>query len=153
MYGDRLSAGREGNCAARLHSFVIIAAAVNTTRLKPSGIRYGDFVELALALPGVEESTSYGTHALKVKGKLMARLKEDGVTVVLRSTWETHEERMAIYPEVFFLTDHYRAHPWVLMRLETVSLQVAQAGALHAWQQVAPAPKAMKRPRSARGSA
>src|SRR5207253_11051512 len=39
---------------------------------------------LALALPGVEESTSWGLPALKVGGKLLFLLKEDGETLVLR---------------------------------------------------------------------
>lgn len=34
--------------------------------------------EIALELPDVEEGTSYGTPALKVKKKLFVRLKEDG---------------------------------------------------------------------------
>jgi hypothetical protein len=33
-------------------------------------------------LPGVEEATSYGTPALKVRGKLFARLKDAGTLVV-----------------------------------------------------------------------
>jgi hypothetical protein len=37
---------------------------------------------LGLALPDVEEGTSYGTPALKVKGALMTRLWEDGQTLV-----------------------------------------------------------------------
>ena len=80
-------------------------------------LTYRDVVHFSLALPGVEESTSYGTPALKVRGKLMVRLKEDQETVVLRTTWEERERLMTLYPDVFFLTDHYRAHPWVLMRL------------------------------------
>ena len=38
--------------------------------------------ELSLALPEVEEGTSYGTLAFKVRGKLMARLKE-----TVRRSW------------------------------------------------------------------
>lgn len=34
---------------------------------------------LALALPGVEEGVSYGTPAFRVRGKLLARLREDGI--------------------------------------------------------------------------
>jgi len=36
-----------------------------------------------MALPEVELSTSYGTPALKVRGKLIARLKEDGESIVV----------------------------------------------------------------------
>lgn len=40
--------------------------------------------KFALALPGVEEGTSYGTAAFRVKGKFLARLKEDGDSLVIR---------------------------------------------------------------------
>jgi hypothetical protein len=40
--------------------------------------------EIALSLPGVEEGTSYGTAAFRVRGKFLARLREDGETLALR---------------------------------------------------------------------
>jgi hypothetical protein len=92
----------------------------------------------ALALPGVEESTSYGTPALKVRGKLMARLKEDNQTVVLRTTWEERERLMARYPEVFFITEHYRKYPWVLLSLPASSSTLATQAVALAWRLSAP---------------
>jgi hypothetical protein len=94
--------------------------------------------KFAAALPGVEESTSYGTPALKVRGKLMARLREDNETLVLRVAWEERERVLAVSPEVFFLTDHYRNHPWVLLRLPAATPSQVRAGLRHAWQQSAP---------------
>ena len=60
------------------------------------------------SLPGTEESTSYGTAALKVKGKLFARLKEDGTTLVLKASAEDRDFLMHADPVVFYVTDHYR---------------------------------------------
>ncbi len=93
---------------------------------------------LALALPEVVESTSYGTPAFKVRGKLIARLKEDNATLVVRVAWEERDRLLATCPEVYFLTDHYRAHPWVLINLSTASAAQAKASLLHAWQEAAP---------------
>ncbi len=76
--------------------------------------------DLALALPGVEESTSYGTPAMKVRGKLIARLKEDGETIVVPMPIADRRVRIAADPEVFFVTDHYVAYPYVLIRLANV---------------------------------
>jgi hypothetical protein len=102
------------------------------------GLAWDDLKRLALALPEVEESTSYGTPALKVRGKLMVRLKEDLETVVLRTTWEDRERLMIVYPEAFHVTDHYRAYPWVLLRLRTAP-RVHVANWLQcAWRLVAP---------------
>lgn len=93
---------------------------------------------LAAAFPEVEVSTSYGTPALTVRGKLMARLKEDGVTLVLRAQWEERERLLALYPKVFFFTEHYRAHPWVLVHLAAVKPAQLTASLAHAYRQSAP---------------
>ncbi len=83
-------------------------------------VTWDEFAAIALAFPGVEESTSFGTPALKVKGKLLARLREDG-DLVLKPI-EDDEQRflMDTQPETFFLTDHYRGYPCILIRLAQV---------------------------------
>jgi len=73
--------------------------------------------ELAREMPGVEESTSYGTPALKVKKKLTVRLKEDGKTIVLVLGFDQRDILMQIDPETFYTTDHYRGYPSVLAKL------------------------------------
>ena len=45
---------------------------------KRAPLNFADVTAAAGKLPGVEVSTSYGTPALKVKGKLLARLHDDG---------------------------------------------------------------------------
>ena len=93
---------------------------------------------IATSLPGVEEARSYGTPAFKVRNKLMARLKEDSETLVIRVTWEERERLLATCPEVFFLTEHYRTHPWVLMRLSVATAAQTKASLVHAWHLSAP---------------
>jgi hypothetical protein len=86
----------------------------------PRDISYDDVCKLALDLPGVEESTSYGTPALKVRGKLLARLKEDGQTLVLRTTPTDRVRLLIADPTVFYLTDHYLNYPLILIRLSHI---------------------------------
>lgn len=81
---------------------------------------FKDVRKMALTLDGVEESTSYGTAAFKVRGKLIARLKEDGESLVVGTTFEQREEMMAADPETYYITDHYLKYPWVLVRLSKV---------------------------------
>lgn len=85
-------------------------------------ITYDTVRRVALAFPNVEESTSYGTPALKVKGKLFVRWRneEDPDTIVLKMPFDQREELMAAGPETYFITDHYRNYPWVLVRLSKV---------------------------------
>ncbi len=94
---------------------------------------------LGLALPGVEIGSSYGTPALKVAGKLMARLWEDGETLVLKGVgFDQRELLMEVEPEVFFVTDHYLNYDCVLMRLPRAE-PPALAGLLdQIWRQTAP---------------
>jgi len=99
---------------------------------------YDDVRELALELPGVEEGTSYGTAALKVKGKLFVRLKEDGETIVLRTDDLERSYLIKSHPKIFYLTDHYRDYPWVLVRLKSVRRPMLKDLIEGAWQRVAP---------------
>jgi hypothetical protein len=74
----------------------------------------------AADLEAVTLSSSYGTPALKRAGQLMARLRDDD-TLVLGASWEERERARAVAPEVYFLTDHDRTHPYVLLRLSQAS--------------------------------
>lgn len=73
-------------------------------------------------LPGVEEGTSYGTPALKVRGRLLARVK-DADTVVLRCEIEEKALLIEAAPDIYFETDHYRGWPMVLVRIHEISLE------------------------------
>jgi len=83
-------------------------------------VTYETVRRLGLALPDVEEGTSYGTPALKVKGKLLTRLWENGKTLVMKTTVDQRDELMAAEPETCYITDHYLNYPWVLVRLPKV---------------------------------
>lgn len=92
----------------------------------------------AKKLPGVEEGSSYGTAALKVRGKLIARLKEDGDTVALGVELDARDALIELDPKSFFVTDHYRAHPWVLVRLGQVPVALLDELLELAWRRKAP---------------
>ena len=77
--------------------------------------------ELAMALADVTEKPCYGTPAFYVKRKLFARLLEDDGTCVIKMNQQDRKQRIAAMPDTFFVTDHYRNHPMVIVRLATVS--------------------------------
>ena len=72
-------------------------------------------------LPGVEEGTSYGTPAWRHKGKLLARLHQDGRSIVLKVGNETRDHLLQADPQTFFVTDHYIGYPMVLAHLDKLS--------------------------------
>jgi hypothetical protein len=98
---------------------------------------FDDVREVALALPGVVDGTSYGTAALKVGGKLMARLHQSLDCMVLRSDLLDREILMQSAPEAFFITDHYRDYPWILVRLGVVEKSALPDLIERAWRLVA----------------
>lgn len=76
---------------------------------------------LAARLPEVVDGLSYGTPALKVGGALVARLREDGESVVLFDVpAEERDMLIAAAPEVYFSTPHYDGHAIVLARLGAI---------------------------------
>ena len=79
---------------------------------------FDDVRKMALSWPEVEDGTSYGTPALKVRKKMLARLKEDGDSLVMPSV-PLDERAMLVesQPKIFYFTDHYRDYPMVLIRL------------------------------------
>ena len=77
--------------------------------------------DILSSFPGVEEGTSYGTPGFRVAKRFLARMKEDGETLVVKCGFDERAFRMQADPETFFTTDHYRGYPTVLVRLPRVS--------------------------------
>ena len=79
---------------------------------------FDDIRKFALAWAEVEDGTSYGTPALKVRKKLLARLKEDGDSLVMPGVPQDEREMLVeSAPKIFYFTDHYRDYPITLIRL------------------------------------
>ncbi len=101
-------------------------------------VTFDDVREIAHTLPEVEDSTSYGTPALKVRGKLFARLHQDRDCFVLRAGVLDRHILIQAQPNVFFITEHYRNYPWILVRLSSVPRSALPELLERAWRLVAP---------------
>jgi hypothetical protein len=88
---------------------------------RKSGSTYDTIRELGLAMKNVEESTSYGTPSLKVKKRFLLRLKEDGESIAIKIGFDEREMLMNANPEAFYVTDHYKPYPAMLVRLSNVT--------------------------------
>jgi hypothetical protein len=51
----------------------------------------------------------------------LARLHQDGQSLMLKVGFEAREHLMRADPKTFFITEHYRNYPSVLARLERLS--------------------------------
>lgn len=85
--------------------------------------------KIGLALPGVEESSAYGSPALKVRGKLLACIpthhSAEPASFVVCVDFSDRAELLAEAPHTYYVTDHYVPHQLVLVRLSQID-----AGAL-----------------------
>ena len=104
---------------------------------KAAAATFDDVRKIALTLPRVTESTSYGTPALKVGGKLMARVHQDMDCLVLRTDFMGREILLQSAPDAFFITDHYRDYPWILVRFAAVEKRALPDLIERAWRLVA----------------
>jgi hypothetical protein len=80
---------------------------------------------LGLALTDVEATTKYdGSPVLRRGGSFMAGLathpSAEPDTLVVRASYEERECFIEEAPETYYLTDYYRNHPVVLVRLSRI---------------------------------
>jgi hypothetical protein len=81
--------------------------------------------KLGLQLPDLEEGIGYGKPALKVRGKMFACLPshksaEPG-SLVVRTDFERRAEMLAGDPDVYYITDHYKDYPAVLILMARIT--------------------------------
>jgi hypothetical protein len=105
---------------------------------------------VGLALPDVEATTKYdGSLVLKVGGSFMAGLAShrsaEPETLVVRVGSEEREWLLEDAPETYYLTDYYRSHPVVLVRLSRIDQDALRDLLSVSWRLTLP--KARKRRR------
>jgi len=91
----------------------------------------------AAKLPEIEASTSYGTPALKLRGKFLMRVK-DPDTLVFMCPLEEKEMLIAAEPQIYFETDHYKGWPAILVRLSAADDAELRHCLMRAWRLQAP---------------
>lgn len=101
--------------------------------------KFAGLERILLTWPGVERSTSYGKPSLKVAGKFLTRLKEDGDSLVIGGVgFDERETLIETQGDVFYITDHYRNYQYVLMRLSKADPAQAEAFMRRRWRELAP---------------
>ena len=93
-----------------------------------------DVRRLALSLPRTTERPSYGMPGFRVKDRLFARIREEGVLVVWVADELEKAAMLATDPDKFTTTAHYDGHPMVLVRLARVDEQELLELLTDSWQ-------------------
>jgi hypothetical protein len=113
---------------------------------------YERYLKIALALPGAEAATSYGTPSVKVRGKMLSRWRTEAEGgLAIRCDFLDRQILLQAQPAVFFLTDHYLDYPMVLLRLEKISREALHDVLERAWRLVAPEKLVRERDAAAAG--
>ena len=80
--------------------------------------------KLGLVLPNVEEGTTYGTPALKVRGRLLACMTShksaEPNSLAVCVGFEQRDELIAADPNTYYVKRHYVDYPVVLVRLSRI---------------------------------
>jgi hypothetical protein len=92
---------------------------------------------IAAALPGAEESRSYGKPCFRVHGKAFVNIGRIDGTIVTRAGEEEIELLIRAKPDVYFLTPHYEGWSCVLVRLDAVDEDELAGRLEDAWELVA----------------
>ena len=104
--------------------------------------------EIALALPGVEESSLHGAPSLKVSGRLLAcpalHRSAEPNSLVVRIDFEKRAELIEGEPNVYYVTEHYQKYPAVLVRLRQVDQNSLKDLLQMAWRFVSSKTKARR---------
>lgn len=95
-------------------------------------------MKAAERFPGFEVSTSYGTPAMKVKGKFMARLRTEAEGwLAIRCDFVDREILLQAAPQVFHLTPHYENYPMILVDLAAIDKSALFEVLTRAWRMTA----------------
>ncbi|HZI11655.1 MAG TPA: MmcQ/YjbR family DNA-binding protein [Myxococcus sp.] len=109
--------------------------AARGTRTKKQGVTFEQVRELLLALPGMEEGTSFGTPAFRVRKQFIARFHEDGESLVLKVDPEAREVLTRAEPESCYITAHYEGYPsYMLVRLAKVRRELLEKLLEDSWR-------------------
>lgn len=73
-----------------------------------------------------------------MRRKFLARMWEDGKTLVVKCGDDERDFRLQADPETFFVTDHYRGYPTLLVRLTKVGVTELREVLEKAWRLSAP---------------
>jgi hypothetical protein len=93
---------------------------------------------LALELPDVQEGAIHGHPSWELRGKLLAcravhtSTEPDSLLVKIAPGERT--QLLAAEPETYYVTDHYRKHPVVLVRLAEIDRRSLQEILRRSWE-------------------
>ncbi len=89
---------------------------------KSPGVTAAQLKKIALSFPETVEKPSYGKPSFFVAKKFFTRYRaEDNSLVLIVDGMHTRDMMLELDPKTYFITDHYRDYPAVLVRMERIT--------------------------------
>jgi hypothetical protein len=112
-------------------------------------LSFDDVRKLAEGLEGVDVGTTYGTPALKVRGRVFACIAShrsaEPDTLVAVISFDDRELLLEADPTTYYLKDHYRNYPSILVRLRDIHRDALRDLLRMAWNYVSAKARAPRR--------
>ncbi len=94
--------------------------------------------KIALTFPGAEDSISHeGTPSIKVRGKLLCRLHDNGKFIPIQVGFENRQLLLEKYPDEFTVPDHFINYPYIALWVPQTRLALLREVVEMAWRQLA----------------
>ena len=103
------------------------------------GVTAAQLKKIALWFPEASEKTSYGKPAFAVGKKFFTRLRaEDNSIVLVVDDMHMRDMMLELDPKTYFITDHYKDYPSVLVRMERITPDELKAMLERRFRKIAP---------------
>ena len=87
------------------------------------GVTAADLRKIALSFPEALEKSSYGRPAFFIGKKFFTRHRaEDDSLVFIVDGIEQRDMMLELDPKTYFITEHYRNYPSVLVRMDAITM-------------------------------
>jgi len=118
---------------------------------RSSSTRLDAVRQMALALPEVEEATSWGSPSFKVRGTWLTCIpthkSAEPDSLAVRVDFERRAELLENAPDVYYVKEHYLNYPVVLVRLSRIQPDALRDLLAGAWKLVTSAKPARRKTR------
>ena len=95
--------------------------------------------KIALSFPGANEKPSYGKPSYFIEKKFFTRLRDEDDSIVwIIGSIDERDHLIEMDPRTYFITEHYRDYPAVLVRTSRISETMLKKMLERRWRAIAP---------------
>ena len=110
---------------------------INKRALDFDPVDFEPIRKIALTFPGAEDSVSHeGTPSIKVRGKLLCRLHDNGKFIPIQVGFENRQLLLEKYPDEFTLPAHFINYPYIALWVPQKQLALLKEVVEMAWRQL-----------------